>query len=79
MVILPETDLKGACSVTETLQAKINKAKIPHTASDISDQVTISLGVSSIYPDHDTEPAILIACADQALYHAKTGGRNRCG
>ena len=37
---------------------------------------TISLGVAS-YPEDATTKSELIERADQALYMAKTGGRNR--
>ena len=39
-------------------------------------KVTLSLGVAT-YPDDAREKADIIARADQALYAAKHGGRNR--
>ncbi|MBL8479068.1 MAG: diguanylate cyclase, partial [Sterolibacteriaceae bacterium] len=38
--------------------------------------VTTSIGISAT-PDHSTTAEGLIRCADQALYHAKSRGRNR--
>jgi diguanylate cyclase (GGDEF)-like protein len=38
--------------------------------------ITLSFGVS-VFPDHGTTPDILIQKADQALYRAKSEGRNR--
>jgi diguanylate cyclase (GGDEF)-like protein len=39
--------------------------------------VTISLGITTMLPTEEVEPAALIAAADQALYQAKHEGRNR--
>ena len=39
--------------------------------------VTISLGVHSLVPSSESNPELLIALADKALYQAKKEGRNR--
>jgi diguanylate cyclase (GGDEF)-like protein len=39
--------------------------------------VTISLGLAQIAPRQEVDPNDLIVAADQALYRAKTSGRNR--
>jgi diguanylate cyclase (GGDEF)-like protein len=39
-------------------------------------RVTISVGVA-VSPEHGTDKALLLSRADQALYQAKTEGRNR--
>jgi diguanylate cyclase (GGDEF)-like protein len=41
------------------------------------DLVTLSLGVATVIPLPNSTPAVLIASADKALYHAKACGRNR--
>jgi diguanylate cyclase (GGDEF)-like protein len=38
--------------------------------------VTMSMGVA-VYPDHGTAATELIRAADEALYTAKSAGRNR--
>jgi diguanylate cyclase len=39
--------------------------------------VTTSVGVATVVPQRDCEPAQLVAAADAALYRAKHEGRNR--
>ena len=39
--------------------------------------VTVSMGVALLVPEDDNSPEILIKLADQALYQAKSRGRNR--
>ncbi len=76
-VILPNTDLDGALTVAEQISGAIKNLNITHQNSDISDIVTISLGVASLLPSFGQEPSILIKQADVALYRAKQKGRNQ--
>ncbi len=76
-VILPNTDLNGACIVAEGIRSAVETMALPHATSKVSSNVTLSLGVACQIPNPDTEPATLILQADQALYSAKDGGRNR--
>jgi two-component system chemotaxis family response regulator WspR len=75
--ILPDTDIQGAVKVAEEMRLAIQSLHIEHAKSKVSDIVSISIGVASIVPQNNTEPEILIAAADQALYKAKEDGRNR--
>lgn len=76
-VILPHTEGQGAVKVAQDIQQQIHSLQIPHSSSEISDIVSLSLGVSSIIPDTRTSPHTLISAADDALYDAKLKGRNR--
>ena len=76
-VILPNTDTKGAITVVELIQDAIHDLKIPHEASKVSSNVTISLGVASIIPTQEQSLEDLIAIADKNLYQAKQQGRDR--
>lgn len=76
-VILPETPKNGAVFLAEAMCAQIEGMRIPHQKSPISRFVTISLGVASALPNHNSSPKELIAAADSALYAAKSEGRNR--
>ncbi|MCX7921646.1 MAG: diguanylate cyclase [Clostridia bacterium] len=76
-VVLPDTSRNEAVFVAEKLRADIEEVRIPHVKSDISDHVTISLGVATVIPQYDSSPDELIKSADQALYNAKNSGRNQ--
>ncbi|MEL6439263.1 MAG: diguanylate cyclase [Cyanobacteria bacterium J06621_8] len=75
-VVLPYTEGRGAVKVAEYIQGQIRSLQIPHASSQVSDVVSLSLGVSSIIPDTRTSPHTLISAADDALYDAKLKGRN---
>ena len=51
--------------------------KIQRTADDLEKYVTVSIGVATIVPDQTKPKESLIQLADQALYEAKSLGRNR--
>lgn len=76
-VVLPGTELAGAVQVAESIRCAIHQLEIPHAMSEVSSHLTVSLGVASLIPTHDTSPKSLIALADQALYAAKKQGRDR--
>lgn len=76
-IILPNTDLEGASSVAQRIHAAIQALNIPHKTSDVSDVVTISLGIANLIPISELSSADLIAIADRGLYRAKQQGRNQ--
>ncbi|MEG4418724.1 diguanylate cyclase [Microcoleus sp. LAD1_D5] len=76
-VILPNTAIQGAVQVAEHIQLTIAALQLPHAGSQVSEYVTVSLGVASIVPGSESGAEILIAAADQALYQAKRLGRDR--
>jgi diguanylate cyclase (GGDEF)-like protein len=81
VVLLIDAELPDAISVAERIRQSV--AELPLLLSDgESIEVTVSIGVSALKPREDGQSidAIaqgFVACADQALYQAKAGGRNQ--
>ena len=74
-LLLPETGPAGARVIAERLRAAIEQSS--HETESGSLRVTVSLGVAT-FPSAGLEtPEQLLEAADQALYRAKQGGRNR--
>ena len=69
VVVLPETDLAGARRFAERLRRTIEA----HSVGDM--QTSASCGVATMLPEDSVEE--LLGAADQALYQAKSTGRNR--
>ncbi len=72
--VLPGTDKKGAGMIAERLRKSIMNTSF--SADGASIKITISIGIATSPLDAETKEE-LIGRADQALYHAKNGGRNR--
>ena len=76
-IILPGTPLGCAIAIAEQIQVAIQTLRIDHVDSEVSDLVTISLGIACVTPQPDISIESLIHAADTALYDAKRQGRNR--
>lgn len=76
-VILPQTRLDGALKVAETIRSELARLEIPHADSLVSESVTVSIGIALVVPNSRTDHDELIVKADQALYEAKSQGRDR--
>lgn len=75
--ILPDTDEVGAYRVAEGFCRALAEARLPHETSERG-YVTASVGVATYMPDNLHRDALeLVRTADQALYGAKTAGRDR--
>jgi diguanylate cyclase len=75
-VVLPNTALRQALTVADHIRrAVMSKELKKKSTGEILGRVTISVGVSMLKPDDDTDS--LIERADACLYAAKRNGRNR--
>jgi diguanylate cyclase (GGDEF)-like protein len=75
VIILPETPLEGARTCAERLRSQVAAAEMPGGRSQPLGCVTVSIGVATLGRDEDA--VSLIKRADEALFAAKRGGRNR--
>ena len=75
-VILPETNADGALQVAEAMRAEVEALALGHAHSRVAPHVTVSVGLTTLVPEHAAKTANLIHAADRALYQAKRAGRN---
>lgn len=73
-VLLPGVGLAGALRLAEEIRLAVEQRAIPFQNKSLG--VTISIGAASC-PRHAMTPADIISATDQALYRAKSEGRNR--
>jgi len=71
--ILHDIDLDDAIHVAERIRRAVSDLAIP--AGEAGGTITVSIGVAAFLPGEDTSE--LVRRADEALYRAKSEGRNR--
>ncbi len=76
MVLMPETDMLDAYRTADRMRSQIANTPFPVSHEVGAITKTISIGVSELQMNQDNAGA-LIKRADNALYEAKNGGRNR--
>ncbi len=74
--ILPKTNLEGAVLIAQKFHNEILSLQISHLHSPTHSFVSISQGVATLIPAKNVLKETLLKMADQALYKAKTIGRN---
>lgn len=74
-VILPNTRPEKARIVCERFRELVAGHKFVHNPSEF--HITVSIGIASYDRGTDQSPLEFIDAADQALYQAKSAGRNR--
>ncbi len=75
LVVLPEQDAEAAVAITDRLRQAVEDLGLPHADGGPGGVLTISAGVAVSAGAGDTDG--LLKAADEALYAAKSGGRNR--
>ena len=74
-IILPHTDLGGACAVADRIMQKVRLLAIPADDEGVI-RCSISLGIAD-YRSADSTSSDVIRRADERLYDAKRAGKNR--
>ena len=77
VVLLPGTSAPGASRVAERIRVNVREERIPHRASPVDPNVTVSLGTATVLAQEASDASRLVSLADEALYEAKAAGRNR--
>jgi diguanylate cyclase (GGDEF)-like protein len=74
--LLPGADQRAAAKLARRVTTALDRAAIIHPTSPDSDRITLSVGVATADAFVTNETALL-TLADELLYAAKNGGRNR--
>ncbi len=77
IVCLPGANIPRSRSVAERMRKKVEEAEIMLPDRPQSIQITASFGTASFTPEFKEDLDLLIKKADDALYRAKSEGRNR--
>ncbi len=75
VVILSDTVAEGACHLAEMLRKDIRHLTVQHFGQVLG-EISVSIGLA-VYPQQGAAAEELLRAADQALYRAKSEGRDR--
>jgi diguanylate cyclase (GGDEF)-like protein len=75
VLALPAATQEVARMCAERVRLAVEAMRVDHAGTTLS--MTISAGIA-VYPAHGEHVDQVLDRADQALYQAKNGGRNRC-
>jgi len=75
--ILYDTDGSRAANTAEQVRRSVEGLAIEHRGSRAGTVLTVSIGVAVVSPQVKRTPAGALQLADEALYRAKSHGRNR--
>ena len=70
--ILPNTNHNGAQIIANNIHQAVKQLEITHESSQVSDFVTVSIGVAYLFPQKKETPELILSHADDALYAAKS-------
>jgi diguanylate cyclase (GGDEF)-like protein len=75
LILLADQDARAGAAVAERHRADVQRASRPHPLNPPTGVLTFSAGVAAAQPGET--PAQVLRRADQALYRAKSSGRNQ--
>jgi diguanylate cyclase (GGDEF)-like protein len=75
-VLLPETDAAGAFIVAEKIREAVALHRFPDEDGDRTVRASVSIGLAN-FPVHAEDKESLLKAADDAVYQAKTMGKDR--
>jgi diguanylate cyclase (GGDEF)-like protein len=75
VLVQAQASAEAVLQRAETFRQGVEGVEIEHDGQRVG-RVSISIGIA-IFPDHGADGQALLQAADEALYRAKQGGRNR--
>jgi diguanylate cyclase (GGDEF)-like protein len=76
-ILLSQTNESDSANLARKLLSAVKSRELKHEKSKVSDYVTVSVGVVCCIADDALADEVLISRADEMLYKAKEGGRDR--
>jgi len=77
VIVMMDTDADAAAAAGERIREAVAQLDLVHEGSRCATRVTVSGGCATARPDAHSQWVQLVQMADDALYRAKAGGRNR--
>ena len=75
--VLPGADPETALATAHEIQFQIQSLNIPHQSSEVSTNVTVSMGIASARTHPGMSGSLWLQQADHQLYTSKKSGRNQ--
>lgn len=77
LILLPGIKKKAAEELCQGIHNRLKEKALPHAASEVSEYVTMSMGLVFQKEKNNLSFEKLIGLADECLYQSKEAGRNR--